>query len=89
MNWDIWIIVGFAAQAMFSLRFIVQWIASEKKRESYLPNLFWYFSIAGGAMLLTYAIHRKDPVFIIGQASGLFVYVRNLYFVFLTKRRQP
>ena len=88
MNWDVWIIVGFAAQAMFSLRFIVQWIASEKKRESYLPNLFWYFSIAGGAMLLTYAIHRKDPVFIIGQASGLFVYVRNLYFVFLKKRQQ-
>jgi lipid-A-disaccharide synthase-like uncharacterized protein len=88
MNWDVWIIVGFAAQAMFSLRFIVQWIASERKRESYLPNLFWYFSIAGGAMLLTYAIHRKDPVFIIGQASGLFVYLRNLYFVLLKKRRR-
>jgi lipid-A-disaccharide synthase-like uncharacterized protein len=88
MNWDVWIIVGFAAQAMFSLRFIVQWIASERKRESYLPNLFWYFSIVGGAMLLTYAIHRKDPVFIIGQASGLFVYLRNLYFVLLKKRRQ-
>ena len=88
MNWDVWIIVGFAAQAMFSLRFIIQWIATEKRRESYLPNLFWYFSIAGGAMLLTYAIHRKDPVFIIGQASGLFVYLRNLYFVLQKKRRQ-
>jgi len=86
MEWDFWIIIGFAAQAMFSLRFIVQWIATEKRRESYLPNMFWYFSIAGGAILLTYAIHRKDPVFIIGQASGLFVYLRNLYFVHLKKK---
>jgi lipid-A-disaccharide synthase-like uncharacterized protein len=88
MNWDIWIIIGFTAQALFSLRFIVQWIATEKRRESYLPNMFWYFSIAGGAILLTYAIHRKDPVFIIGQASGLFVYLRNIYFVLLKKRQQ-
>ena len=86
MKWDFWIIIGFIAQAMFSVRFLVQWIASEKRRESYLPNLFWYFSIAGGSFLLIYAIHRKDPVFIIGQASGLFVYLRNLYFVILKKK---
>ena len=86
MEWDFWIVIGFAAQAMFSLRFIVQWIATEKRRESYLPNMFWYFSVAGGAILLTYAIHRKDPVFIIGQASGLFVYLRNIYFVHQKKK---
>ena len=78
MRWDPWLAVGFSAQALFSLRFFVQWIASERKRASYVPEIFWYFSIAGGALLLLYAIHRRDPVFILGQGSGLLVYLRNI-----------
>jgi lipid-A-disaccharide synthase-like uncharacterized protein len=77
----IWLGLGLLGQAMFSMRFIVQWIASEKQRKSVIPTAFWYLSIAGGLTLLAYAIHRRDPVFIIGQATGLFVYLRNVYFV--------
>ncbi|MFO0447991.1 MAG: lipid-A-disaccharide synthase N-terminal domain-containing protein [Pseudomonadota bacterium] len=77
----VWLAVGFLGQALFSLRFIVQWIASERQRKSVVPVAFWWFSLCGGATLLTYAIHREDPVFILGQSVGLFVYLRNLYFV--------
>ena len=77
----LWLAIGFLGQALFSLRFIVQWVASERERRSVIPVLFWYFSLAGGVTLLAYAIHRKDPVFIVGQASGLFVYLRNLQFI--------
>lgn len=81
----IWLVIGFSAQAMFSARFLVQWIASERARRSVMPDLFWYFSLAGGAMLLAYAIHRADPVFILGQALGLLVYIRNIYFLHSAK----
>ena len=74
----VWIAVGFAGQLLFSARFIVQWILSERKGRSYIPMAFWYFSIAGGMTLLAYAIHRQDPVFIAGQAFGLIIYLRNL-----------
>ena len=77
----IWIAVGFAGQFFFFSRFLVQWIASEKKKRSVIPVSFWYFSLAGGIILLFYAIHRKDPVFILGQGVGLFVYVRNLWLI--------
>lgn len=77
----VWLAIGFMGQALFSMRFIVQWIASERERRSVIPVAFWYLSIGGGLTLLVYAIHRKDPVFILGQATGLFVYLRNLYFV--------
>ncbi|MGR3463636.1 lipid-A-disaccharide synthase N-terminal domain-containing protein [Limimaricola sp.] len=77
----IWLTIGFLAQAMFSARFLVQWIASEKVRKSIVPEAFWYFSAGGGAMLLAYAIYRQDPVFILGQAFGLMVYARNIYFI--------
>lgn len=83
----IWVAVGFAAQLMFMMRFVVQWIASEKVKRSIVPVAFWYFSVAGGAMLLTYAIYRRDPVFIFGQAGGLVIYLRNLYFIHQGKRR--
>jgi len=73
-----WIIIGFIAQGLFSARFLVQWIASERRRRSIVPQAFWYFSVAGGALLLAYAIHRRDPVFIAGQGAGLAVYLRNL-----------
>ena len=74
----VWIAVGFAGQLLFSARFIVQWVMSERKGRSYIPMAFWYFSIAGGMTLLAYAIHRQDPVFIAGQAFGLIIYLRNL-----------
>jgi lipid-A-disaccharide synthase-like uncharacterized protein len=73
---------GFAGQALFSARFIVQWIASEAKKQSVIPLAFWYFSLAGGLFLLIYAILRHDPVFILGQAAGLIVYIRNLVLIF-------
>ena len=82
----IWIAVGLAAQFMFSMRFIVQWLATEKARASIIPETFWYFSFVGGAMLLAYAIYRADPVFIVGQAAGLVIYARNIYFIWLGKR---
>lgn len=82
----VWLTVGFFAQAMFSARFLVQWIASERVRRSIVPEAFWYFSFAGGAMLLAYAIYRQDPVFILGQAFGLLVYARNIYFIWSERR---
>ena len=81
----IWVSVGFVGQALFSMRFIIQWIVSEKKRDSVIPIAFWYFSIGGGLVMLSYALWRADPVFILGQGTGLFIYLRNLYFIL--KRR--
>jgi lipid-A-disaccharide synthase-like uncharacterized protein len=78
---DWWVLLGFAAQALFTLRFLVQWIASERAGRSVIPLAFWVFSIGGGILLLVYALYRQDPVFIAGQAFGVIVYVRNLYFV--------
>ena len=77
----VWIVIGFAGQFFFFSRFLVQWLASEKEKKSVVPVSFWYFSIAGGAILFFYAIYRRDPVFIAGQAVGLFVYLRNLWFI--------
>lgn len=84
MNFDIepiWLAIGFAGQALFSARFIVQWIMSERVGKSVIPLAFWIFSIAGGVTLLAYAIHRADPVIIAGQAGGLVVYARNLWLI--------
>jgi lipid-A-disaccharide synthase-like uncharacterized protein len=78
---DWWVLLGFLAQGLFTMRFLVQWIASERAGHSVIPVGFWYFSIAGGLLLLVYALYRKDAVFIAGQAFGTFVYLRNLYFV--------
>jgi lipid-A-disaccharide synthase-like uncharacterized protein len=80
-NLDWWVILGFLAQGLFTMRFLVQWIASERAGRSVIPLAFWWFSVAGGLLLLVYALYRKDPVFILGQAFGVFVYLRNLYFV--------
>lgn len=76
------LIVGFVGQGLFASRFIVQWIFSEKKGESYIPVIFWYLSIFGGLGLLTYAIFRKDPVIILGQSFGIFIYLRNLILIY-------
>jgi lipid-A-disaccharide synthase-like uncharacterized protein len=78
---NIGILIGYVAQGLFAMRFVVQWIASERAGKSVVPTAFWVFSIGGGLMLLGYAIYRRDPVFIIGQAFGVFVYLRNLQFV--------
>ena len=77
----IWVAVGFGGQALFFSRFLVQWIATERRRQSVVPTAFWYLSLGGGLVLLSYAIWRGDPVFIAGQSVGLLVYSRNLWFV--------
>ena len=82
----VWIALGLLAQFLFSMRFLVQWIATEKARVSIVPETFWYFSLGGGIMLLAYAVYRMDPVFILGQAAGLGIYARNIHFIRLTKR---
>ncbi len=83
----IWLGIGFMGQALFSMRFLIQWISSEKQKKSVIPIAFWYFSLGGGVTLLSYAIFRLDPVFIVGQAGGLLVYSRNLYFVYRERRQ--
>jgi lipid-A-disaccharide synthase-like uncharacterized protein len=81
-----WVAFGLAGQLMFTGRFLVQWIASERARRSVIPLAFWWFSIGGGVVLLTYAIYRGDPVFILGQSMGLFIYLRNLWLLHVEKR---
>lgn len=85
----VWIAVGFLGQFFFTSRFLVQWIVSERKRESVIPVAFWWLSLLGGTTLLTYAIWRKDPVFILGQATGLLVYTRNLSLIGRNRRETP
>ena len=84
-----WLVVGLIGQGLFSARFVVQWLHSEKLKKSVIPSAFWYFSMAGGYTLLAYAIHRRDPVFIIGQGMGLFVYFRNLQFLWRDRGKRP
>ena len=76
-----WVIIGFIGQALFGARFIIQWIVSEKRGESTIPLAFWYCSIGGSIVLLAYAIHREDPVFIVGQSLGSIIYIRNLILI--------
>ena len=83
---DWWLALGFLAQGLFTARFLVQWIASERAGKSVVPIAFWFFSIGGGALLLVYALYRRDPVFIAGQAFGVFIYARNLYFELRDRR---
>ncbi len=82
-----WLVVGFAGQALFGMRFIIQWIISEKRGESVIPLPFWYLSIGGSLVLLTYAIHKQDPVFIMGQSLGSIIYIRNLILISRKKKR--
>jgi lipid-A-disaccharide synthase-like uncharacterized protein len=81
-----WLVVGFAGQALFGMRFIIQWIISEKRGESVIPLPFWYLSIGGSLILLTYAIHKQDPVFILGQSLGSIIYIRNLVLISRKKK---
>lgn len=80
-KWDLFMLVGLVGQAMFSMRFIIQWIASEKAGKSVIPFSFWVFSLGGSALLLLYAIYRRDPVFILGQAPNLLIYSRNIWLI--------
>lgn len=80
------LVVGLVAQAMFSARFLVQWVVSEKKRESVIPLAFWYLSLCGGMMLFCYAVLRKDPVIMLGQGTGIFIYSRNLFLIYRKRR---
>lgn len=77
----IWLIIGFSGQAFFTSRFVVQWFASERLKKSVVPTAFWYLSLLGGTVLLVYAVNRHDPVFIVGQLTGIFIYLRNLHFI--------
>lgn len=81
-----WVMIGLCGQALFSMRFIIQWVSSEKARRSVIPIAFWYFSLAGGCVLLSYALYRQDPVFILGQATGLVIYSRNLWLIHAERR---
>ena len=83
----LWLAIGFAGQAIFTARFLVQWAASEKERNSVIPVAFWWLSLLGGAILLAYASHKRDQVIVVGQSMGVFVYVRNLMLVRKARRR--
>ncbi|NNJ15680.1 hypothetical protein CSV86_010755 [Pseudomonas putida CSV86] len=85
----LWLIVGFAGQTVFTGRFVLQWLYSEFKRRSVIPVGFWYLSMLGSALLLSYAIYREDPVFIIGQSVGFLVYLRNLQLIARDKPQEP
>ncbi|MDI4657292.1 lipid-A-disaccharide synthase N-terminal domain-containing protein [Xanthobacter autotrophicus] len=85
-QFDWWVVLGLVAQIMFTMRFVVQWIASEKAQRSVIPFAFWTFSLGGGTLLLIYALYRRDPVFIAGQALSTFIYIRNLQFALRERR---
>ncbi|MGR3436030.1 MAG: lipid-A-disaccharide synthase N-terminal domain-containing protein [Shimia sp.] len=76
-----WLVFGLFAQTMFFMRFLIQWITSERQRKSVVPTAFWWFSLAGGVMLLVYGVEQREPVIILGQSVGIVIYLRNLYFI--------
>jgi lipid-A-disaccharide synthase-like uncharacterized protein len=81
-----WVMIGLGGQALFTARFLVQWIASERARRSVIPLAFWYLSLGGGLVLLSYAVWRADPVFILGQSTGICIYARNLWLIHAERR---
>jgi lipid-A-disaccharide synthase-like uncharacterized protein len=81
MRWDFWIALGLIAQLFFFSRFLIQWMVSEHRGTSVVPPVFWYLSLGGSILLLAYAVHIKDPIFILGQATGSVVYIRNLVLI--------
>ncbi|NBC96676.1 MAG: lipid A biosynthesis protein [Deinococcus-Thermus bacterium] len=84
-----WVVAGLGGQLLFTARFLVQWLASERVGRSVVPLAFWYLSVAGGVILFAYAIYRRDPVFILGQSMGVFIYLRNLFLIHAERRRAP
>lgn len=83
----IWKAVGFFGQMLFAARFLVQWISSERLGRSVIPLAFWFLSIGGGGILFAYAVYIRDPVFIVGQTFGVFIYSRNLYLIYRERRK--
>lgn len=81
MSAQAWTWLGLLAQGCFFMRFLVQWLQSERCGASVIPTSFWYWSLLGASGLLVYAAHIKDPVFILGQSTGFFIYIRNLMLV--------
>jgi lipid-A-disaccharide synthase-like uncharacterized protein len=88
-SWDFWVLIGLGGQLLFGSRFIVQWISSERKKKSHIPIVFWYLSLSGGIVTTIYAVHRRDPVFILGQSAGLIVYIRNLMLIYRGRHAEP
>jgi lipid-A-disaccharide synthase-like uncharacterized protein len=87
-KFDLWLALGIFGQLMFAMRFIVQWLVSEKEGRSVIPIAFWFFSIGGGAITLIYGLYRREPVIILGQSLSLFIYARNLMLIGREKRAQ-
>lgn len=81
----LWLSVGLVGQILFFMRFLVQWIASERAKKSVIPNSFWFFSIGGAVILFSYSVYRQDIVFMLGQSLGILIYSRNLYFLKVNK----
>ncbi len=88
MTEKIWLCVGFSGQAVFGMRFVVQWIVSERRKRSYIPAVFWYLSIVGSAIILAYSIYIRNPVFIAGQSLNMIIYFRNIYLIAFRKDRK-
>ena len=89
MNWDAWVVLGLVAQGIFFTRFLIQWLASERARQSVIPVAFWYLSLGGSLLLLIYSIHVRDPVFILGQSTGSVIYIRNIVLIKRWGRSKP
>ncbi len=87
-KFDLWLLFGVVAQIVFALRFVVQWIASERAGRSVMPTAFWFLSIVGGSMILAYGIQRREPIIIIGQVLAVFIYVRNLMLIWKERQRR-
>jgi len=85
-QFDLWVVIGFFGQSMFMMRFVCQWLASEKAKKSVMPEVFWYFSLGGGLIVFAYALHKQDIVFILGQGLGVFIYLRNIYFIWTHRK---
>jgi lipid-A-disaccharide synthase-like uncharacterized protein len=83
----IWVGIGFVGQSLFFSRWLLQWLVSERKGESQIPVSFWYMSLIGSLVVLAYAVHRMDPVFIVGQGVGTLVYIRNIMLVYQARKR--
>jgi lipid-A-disaccharide synthase-like uncharacterized protein len=88
-DFNLWVVFGLVGQILFGSRFIVQWIASERKKVSYIPIVFWYLSLSGGLITFIYAIHIRDTVFTLAQGAGLLVYLRNLMLIYRRKHVEP
>lgn len=87
-QWDWWMLLGLVGQTCFTMRFVVQWLASERAKKSIVPVAFWFFSLIGGGLLLIYSIYLKNPVFILGNSIGFSVYLRNIWLIYCERKRE-